>query len=47
MCKIVVSSWNEWDLLKYVIVGCVDDCYILFEELVLDVKVLEDSDMCG
>ena len=45
--KTVVNSWNEWDPLKHVIVGCADDCHIPAEEPALDAKVPEDSDMRG
>lgn len=43
----VVSSWNEWDPLKHVIVGVADGCCIPPPEPALDAKVPEDSDMRG
>ena len=45
--KITVSSWNEWDPLKHVIVGRADGCCIPAPEPALDAKVPEDSDMRG
>ena len=45
--KTVVSSWNEWDPLKHVIVGRADGCCIPAPEPALDAKVPEDSDMRG
>ena len=41
-----VSSWNEWDPLKHVIVGKADNC-IPPPEPALDAKVPENSDMKG
>ena len=43
----IVSSWNEWDPLKHVIVGKADNCHIPAPEPALDAKVPEDSDMKG
>ena len=40
--KTVVSSWNEWDPLKHVIVGRADGCCIPAPEPALDAKVPED-----
>ncbi len=45
--KTRVSSWNEWDPLKHVIVGRADGCCIPAPEPALDAKVPEDSDMRG
>ena len=45
--SVIVSSWNEWDPLKHVIVGRADDCHIPPEEPALEAKVPEDSDMRG
>ena len=45
--KFKVSSWNEWDPLKHVIVGKADNCHIPPPEPALDAKVPEDSDMRG
>ena len=45
--KTIVNSWNEWDPLRHVIVGCADDCHIPPAEPALDAKVPEDSDMRG
>ena len=45
--KTVVSSWNEWDPLKHVIVGRADGTCIPAPEPALDAKVPEDSDMRG
>ena len=42
-----VSSWNEWDPLKHVIVGKADNCHIPPPEPALDAKVPENSDMKG
>ncbi len=42
-----VSSWNEWDPLKHVIVGVADGGCIPPPEPALDAKVPEDSDMRG
>ena len=42
-----VSSWNEWDPLKHVIVGRADGTCIPATEPALDAKVPEDSDMRG
>jgi len=47
MAGTVVSSWNEWDPLKHVIVGRADDGHIPPPEPALDAKVPEDSDMRG
>lgn len=47
MSKLVVSSWNEWDRLRHVIVGRATDCHIPPGEPALDAKVPEDSDMKG
>ena len=41
----IVSSWNEWDPLKHVIVGKADGSCIPAPEPALDAKVPEDSDM--
>ncbi len=43
----IVSSWNEWDPLKHVIVGRADGGCIPAPEPALDAKVPEDSDMRG
>ena len=43
----VVSSWNEWDPLRHVIVGRADGTCIPAPEPALDAKVPEDSDMRG
>ena len=45
--KTIVSSWNEWDPLKHVIVGKADGTCIPAPEPALDAKVPEDSDMRG
>ena len=45
--KTIVSSWNEWDPLKHVIVGRADGGCIPAPEPALDAKVPEDSDMRG
>ena len=45
--KFKVSSWNEWDPLKHVIVGRTDNCHIPPPEPALDAKVPENSDMKG
>lgn len=45
--KTRVSSWNEWDPLRHVIVGRADDGRIPPPEPALDAKVPEDSDMRG
>ena len=45
--KVRVSSWNEWDPLKHVIVGRATDCHIPPPEPALDAKVPADSDMRG
>ena len=45
--KTIVSSWNEWDPLKHVIVGRADGTCIPAPEPALDAKVPEDSDMRG
>ena len=45
--KTIVSSWNEWDPLKHVIVGRADGACIPAPEPALDAKVPEDSDMRG
>jgi len=45
--KTRVSSWNEWDPLKHVIVGVADGGCIPPPEPALDAKVPEDSDMRG
>ena len=39
--KFKVSSWNEWDPLKHVIVGKADNCHIPPPEPALDAKVPE------
>ena len=43
----IVSSWNEWDPLKHVIVGKADSSHIPPPEPALDAKVPENSDMKG
>ena len=45
--KTIVSSWNEWDPLKHVIVGRADGSCIPASEPALDAKIPEDSDMKG
>jgi glycine amidinotransferase len=45
--QVIVSSWNEWDPLRHVIVGRADDGHIPATEPALDAKVPEDSDMRG
>ena len=45
--KTVVSSWNEWDPLRHLIVGRADGSCIPPPEPALDAKVPEDSDMRG
>ncbi len=45
--RTVVSSWNEWDPLRHVIVGRADGGHIPPREPALDAKVPEDSDMRG
>ena len=45
--KTIVSSWNEWDPLKHVIVGKAEGTCIPAPEPALDAKVPEDSDMRG
>ncbi len=40
--KTIVSSWNEWDPLKHVIVGRADGGCIPAPEPALDAKVPED-----
>ena len=42
-----VSSWNEWDPLKHVIVGRADDCCVPPPEPASDPKIPADSDMRG
>ena len=42
-----VSSWNEWDPLRHVIVERADGMCIPANEPALDAKVPEDSDMRG
>ncbi len=43
----VVSSWNEWDPLKHLIIGKADHSCIAWPEPALDAKVPEDSMMKG
>lgn len=45
--KVRVSSWNEWDPLKHVIVGRATGSHIPPPEPALDAKVPADSDMRG
>ena len=45
MKKTIVSSWNEWDPLKHVIVGRADNCCIPAPEPAVDVKIPPDSVM--
>ena len=45
--KVRVSSWNEWDPLRHVIVGRATGCHIPPPEPALDAKVPVDSDMRG
>ncbi|MEE1559592.1 MAG: hypothetical protein V1245_09295, partial [Arenicellales bacterium] len=47
MNKTVVSSWNDFDPLKHVIVGRADFTCIPPSELATEAKVPEDSDMRG
>ena len=47
MKKTIVSSWNEWDPLKHVIVGRADNCCIPAPEPAVDVKIPPDSIMKG
>ena len=47
MKKTIVSSWNEWDPLKHVIVGKADNCCIPAPEPAVDVKIPPDSVMKG
>ena len=47
MKKTIVSSWNEWDPLKHVIVGRADNCCIPAPEPAVDVKIPPDSVMKG
>ena len=43
----IVNSWNEWDPLKYAIVGKADNCCIPPAEPATDAKIPKDSDMQG
>jgi glycine amidinotransferase len=45
--KTIVNSWNEWDLLKHIIVGVADGCMIPPSEPAVECKVPIDSDMKG
>jgi glycine amidinotransferase len=45
--KVIVSSWNEWDPLRHVIVGCADHGQIPAPEPAVNAKVPEVSDMRG
>lgn len=42
-----VCSWNEWDPLRHVIIGCATNCHIPPDEPALTAKIPEDSDMRG
>jgi len=43
----IVNSWNEWDPLKHVIVGAVENAYIPPMEPALEPKISKDSGMAG
>ena len=45
--RIIVSSWNEWDQLKHVIVGVAEKSNIPPMEPALEPKLSEDSGMKG
>ena len=45
--KTIVSSWNEWDPLKHIIVGVADGCFIPPSEPASECKIPIDSDMKG
>ena len=47
LTKTIVNSWNEWDLLKHIIVGVADNCCISPPEPASECKIPEDSDMKG
>jgi glycine amidinotransferase len=46
-CQTKVTSWNEWDPLRHVIVGRADHGQIPAPEPAVNAKVPEDSDMRG
>ncbi len=43
----IVNSWNEWDPLKHVIVGAVENANIPPMEPALEPKISKDSGMVG
>ena len=43
----IVNSWNEWDPLKHVIVGAVENANIPPMEPALEPKISKDSGMAG
>ena len=43
----IVNSWNEWDPLKHVIVGTVENSNIPPMEPALEPKISKDSGMVG
>jgi glycine amidinotransferase len=45
--RVKVNSWNEWDSLRHVIVGCADHGQIPAPEPAVNAKVPQDSDMRG
>jgi hypothetical protein len=45
--RVKVNSWNEWDPLRHVIVGCADHGQIPAPEPAVNAKVPQDSDMRG
>ena len=43
----IVNSWNEWDTLKHVIVGTVENSNVPPMEPALEPKISKDSGMAG
>ena len=43
----IVNSWNEWDPLKHVIVGTVENSNVPPMEPALEPKISKDSGMAG
>ena len=43
----IVNSWNEWDPLKHVIVGTVENSNVPPMEPALEPKISKDSGMVG
>ena len=43
----IVNSWNEWDTLKHVIVGTVENSNVPPMEPALEPKISKDSGMVG